>query len=113
MRCLATGEAPKEAYMLRAELFLGGDRIIQAKEMFRRALDVDPRDPVPYIEMSRIYSNSNEVQDLEWSVQCAESACKMTQWRNLDAVGSLVEAFRANGQFERANLLQDFFDERV
>ncbi len=99
--------------MLRAELFLGGDRIIQAKEMFRRALDVDPRDPVPYIEMSRIYSNSNEVQDLEWSVQCAESACKMTQWRNLDAVGSLVEAFRANGQFERANLLQDFFDERV
>ncbi len=113
VRCLATGEAPKEAFILRAELFLSSDRIIQAKEMYRRALDMDARDPIPYIELSRIYCYSNEVQDIQWAVQCAESACKMTQWRNLEAIACLVEAFQANGQYERAGLLQDFFNERV
>lgn len=113
VRCLATGDAPIEAFMLRAELFLGSDRLIQAKEMFRRALEIDPKDPIPYIEMSRLYCNSEDIQDLEWGTQCAETACKLTQWKNLDAVAALVEAFRANGQFERANLLQDFFDQRV
>jgi len=68
---------------------------------------------MPYVEMARIYAASGDAQDIEWAVQCAESACKMTQWRNLEAISALVEAFRVNGQFERANLLQDFFDERV
>ena len=109
-RALSTGEAPAEAYFIRGRQFRLYNKSIQAREMLRRASAFEPRDPLPFIELSLSYLDLGEEQDIEWAVQAAETACKLSFWKNVEALQVLIDAHSANRQIERAAIFSELLE---
>ena len=103
-RVLASGRAPYDVILLRGELFLADNRIIQAREQFARAARVAPRDPRPFMFLAKTYMAESPFQELEWALQSATTACRLSSYENAECVSTLVRAYELNGETDVALL---------
>lgn len=102
-RVLASGFAPDEAYLLRAQMFLEKGQRIVARDHFNRAMRMAPFDPRPLIGIASTYENQDKVstsggnlgiqsdleiklEGLNWRVSLLKRACQLSEFRNPEAL---------------------------
>ncbi len=103
-RVLATGRAPFEAVLLRGERLLAQGRILPARELLTRAMRMSSRDPRPVMMLSASYLRSGASSNLDWALQLAEAACRLSHWRNAECLGVLASVYEAKGDKGGAQL---------
>ena len=103
-RVLASGRAPYDVILLRGELFLADGRIIQAREQFARAARIAPRDPRPFMFLANTYMTESPFQEIEWGLQNATAACRLSSYENAECLSALVRAYELNGESDVALL---------
>lgn len=106
-RVLATGTAPIEAIVLRGEILLEEGRIFNAREQFRRALEISPRDARAAMFLARTYLHGDTPEDKLYSVQLATLACQRSHWMNSECLQILVQAYQATGEQASAQLIRE------
>ncbi|HMO17609.1 MAG TPA: hypothetical protein PKA63_05295 [Oligoflexia bacterium] len=104
VRVLASGDAPSEATLLRGRRMLAMGRVLQARELFRRAMIQSPGDPEPLILLSESYLESEDHQETIWAIQLAETACKLSRWKRAEAIALLGRAYERNQESDKAEL---------
>lgn len=103
-RVLASGRAPYDVILLRGEQFLSEGRIIQAREQFARAARIAPRDPRPFMFLAKAYMAESPFQEIEWALQSATTACRLSSYENAECISTLVRAYELNGENDVALL---------
>ena len=103
-RVLATGHAPFEAVVLRAERLLEQQRIIPAREQLARALAAMPRSSHPARLLAESYLVEGILYEPEWARQLATVACTTSHWQDSRCLDVLIRAVEACGDFATAEL---------
>ena len=106
-RLLASGDAPAEAVLLRGEFLLNKGRVVPARGQLRRAMALKPQDPRPVLLLAESYLRPGGFGDVAWAKQLAEAACRLSTWRNADALGLLALACGELGDEEFAEFYRD------
>ncbi len=101
---LTSGVVSKRAYLLKGQKLLNNSRIIQARELFRKAFAVDPLDPIPQMLIAETYATSTDQDEIKWAVQLAESACKSSKWNNPEVIETLIKVYQLNSELVKAEL---------
>jgi tetratricopeptide (TPR) repeat protein len=103
-KILAEGNATYRCYLVKGLSLLSYNKIIQAREQFRKALICDPQNPIPQILIAETYLSSGSQDELVWAIQLAESACRSSKWTNPDAIETLVTAYQRNSELVKVDL---------
>jgi tetratricopeptide (TPR) repeat protein len=104
IQALCSDFPPVEAYLIRGKRLFSLGKQIQAREMFRRAMILSPGNPYPLIMLSESYLISGQSDETAWAIQLAESACRVSKWKNVEAVELLGRAYEKNQEKEKAEL---------
>lgn len=94
-RVLAAGDAPIEAVLLRAELWIDERRIGPAREQLQRALRLSPHDARVPLLLAKSYLVDRESGEATFAVPFAEQACCLSHWENVECLKVLAEAYEA------------------
>lgn len=95
---LANGlEAPFDAVLNLAELFLNEDRVAQARQQLRRALMVAPNHPRVLSLFAASYLKGGAYYNPEFAVQLAQSACQASGWLSPRELHVLAESYYSHG----------------
>jgi tetratricopeptide (TPR) repeat protein len=108
-RVLSTGQAPYEAVILRSERLLETSRVLPAREQLNRAMAACPKDPKPMILLARSYLRVGNDYNVDWAKQLADAACRVSYWKNAEAISVLARAFEEAGDLDSAEI----FIERI
>ena len=103
-KVIAEGQVNLYALLLKGQRLLANNRLIQAREQFRRAHLLDPMDPIPQILIAETYLSSGVKEELPWAIQLAESACRASKWTNPDAIETLIAAYQLNSELVKVEL---------
>lgn len=104
-RVLATGKAPFEAIVLRAQRLLETGRVLPSRELLARAIRLGPRDPRPSLMLAKSYLLPDGSFEPAWAVQHATEACRVSSWQHTECLAVLAEAHEALGDSSTAELL--------
>lgn len=105
-RVLATGHAPFEAVILRAERLLDQQRIIPAREQLARAMAAMPRSSHPARLLAESYLIEGILYEPEWARQLATVACTTSHWQDARCLDVLIRAVEACGDVATAELFR-------
>jgi len=106
-RVIASGTAPYEAYILRAELYLQEGRVLSARELLRKAMLLSPRNPRPLVLLSQSYCHVSGFAEPTWALDLAVEAVKLSAYRNVDALAAAVTASLICNETDMADLYQE------
>ncbi len=104
IRALCADHVPVEAYVIRGKRLFSHGKSLQARELFRRAMLLSPGNPYPLLLLSESYLTSDIPEEIHWAIQLAESAGRISKWKNLEAVELLGRAYEKNQEKEKAEL---------
>lgn len=105
-RVLATGQAPTEAVLLRGEAFLEVGRIEQARQQLERAFRMSPQNPIAPRLLAETYLVPGEFSEPTWATQLAETACRLSAWKNPRCLEVLARAYESSGEDIGAELVE-------
>lgn len=88
-----------------AERLASMGRFALARELAIEAMRTDYLDPRPYVYLANDMLVRQPVVDYEHCIQLAESACKYSDWRNVDALTVLYNAHLSAGNNDLAQLM--------
>jgi predicted Zn-dependent protease len=94
-RVLATGEAPTEAILMKAERYFEQQRGAAARELLDRVVQMEPRDPRPLALLSRLYLCFDEEEGAPWALALAKRACELSEWQNPSCLQLIAECYEA------------------
>jgi tetratricopeptide (TPR) repeat protein len=103
-RVLATGSAPFEAVLMRGERLLAQGRVLPARELLSRAMQMSKKDPRPVVVLSASYLRSGIEGNFDYAIQLAEASCKASQWKNAECISALAKALDFKGEKAKAHL---------
>jgi tetratricopeptide (TPR) repeat protein len=104
IKSLSNDEIPVDAYLIRGKRLFSHGKILQARELFRRAMILSPGNPYPLMLLGETYLVSDIPEEIHWAIQLAESAGRISKWKNLEAVELLGRAYEKNKEQEKAEL---------
>lgn len=88
-----------------AERLASMGRFALARELAIEAMRTDYLDPRPYMYLANDSLMRQPVPDYEHCVQLAESACKYSDWRNVNALTVLYNVYQSSGSDDLAQLV--------
>lgn len=106
-RVLATGEAPSEAILMKAERYFEQQRGSAARELLDRVVQMEPRDPRPLALLSRLYLCFDEEEGAPWALVLAKRACELSQWQNPACLQLIAECYEALDDKNAFELFQE------
>ncbi|MBP9837283.1 MAG: hypothetical protein KBC84_01070 [Proteobacteria bacterium] len=106
-RVLAAGNAPYEAVYIKAERLFDLGRIIPAREQLSRAIRLAPRSPYPQRLLAESYLLDTEFAEPEWAVQFALKSVKLSNWKNITCLQTLIKAYQRNNDHTTAELVEE------
>jgi tetratricopeptide (TPR) repeat protein len=82
----------------------GGEKLAEAIQNYRQALDMDSNNPVALNNLARILATANkpELRDGREAVRLAAKAVELTDCREPTLIGTLAAAYAEAGQFANA-----------
>lgn len=95
------------ANILRGIRLLSHGKYSYAREYFRKAHMRDTMDPIPQILIAETYLRGGDTDEIRWAVQLAESACRVSQWNNPDAMDTLIRSYEANTELAKVELFSE------
>jgi tetratricopeptide (TPR) repeat protein len=104
VRALCSDQVPVEAYLIRGKRLFSNGKMLQARELFRRAMILSQSNPYPLMLLAESYLASEVSEEIHWAKQLAESACRMSRWKNVEAVELLGRVYEKNKEKEKAEL---------
>lgn len=104
VKALCSEQVPIEAYIIRGKRLFSHGKLLQARELFRRAMVLSPGNPYPLMLLSETYLSSDSPDEIHWAIQLAESAGRISKWKNLEVVELLGRAYEKNQEEEKAEL---------
>lgn len=107
-RLLATGKAPYEVHLLRAERFIDNARIFHAREQLRKASRLRPRDPRADLLLAKTYLLAGSFCEPRWAIDISLQACKKTNWQNPDCLISLAKSYEMIDDLEQAEVFYSY-----
>ena len=107
VRVLAAGDAPVEAIVLRGERYRKRGNIATARRLFQRAIEAAPHHPRPYALLAECYLSVGDPKEMYWAVQSAESACRLSQWKNKNFLKILAQAYSSINDEVSAELVSE------
>jgi len=106
-RVIATGQAPREALVLRAECLLEEGHITLAQSCLNSALEQMPHDPKITSLLARTYLVGGQTFSPAWALQLAVKSCQQSFWQNPEYLQVLAEAYEASGDESAALLISE------
>lgn len=107
IRVLASGAAPYDALLVRAELMLDEGMLVPARGLLTRAVTMGPTDPRPLVLLARSYLMQDDSFEPAYTVQLASEGCRLSAWQNPEAVSVLVDGYTALGDTNTAELFME------
>lgn len=107
-RLLATGKAPFEVHLMRAERFIENGRIFHAREQLRKASLIRPRDPRADLLLAKSYLLPGSFCEPKWAVDLSLQACKKTNWQNPECLISLAKSHEMLDDKEQAEVFYSY-----